>query len=89
MKKNICLDLRQNISVYRVSPTRLHDKTAFKKALLLIGRSKPKDAGRFPGNLRDAARPMGYQGNSTDRKLFKYLAAISNFAFCIPTIPHS
>jgi len=50
-----------------------------KKALLLIGRSKPKD-GEISGNLRDAARPMGYQGNSTDWKSFKYLAAISNFS---------
>jgi len=46
---------------------------------LLIGHSKPKD-GEISENLQDAARPMGYQGNSTDWKSFKYLAAISNFS---------
>lgn len=79
----------EQIRVTMSLPRDCTTKRRSKKALLLIGRSKPKDAGRFPGNLRDAACPMGYQGNSTDRKLFKYLAAISNFAFCIPTIPHS
>jgi len=69
----------------------LFDETALLKKSSLANWSLKSSKGRgdFRGTCRDAACPVGYQGNSTDRRPFKYLAAISNFAFSIPTILHS